>query len=178
MAPLALVAKLTIRWRHLHKLQIWPQDGATSNGHLLCINSITCITCMTCITCITIILIDSGWFWLILIGADWCWLMLIGVEWCWFILYEAMLCYKVLSYQHWPMSGAPKQPNEALQTTFQSTKSIRGRSRHVWLTYSRKSKILGFWLAEWKCLKGNFSRTSFEQHQGQTNIKMDQHIPN
>ena len=62
-----------------------------------------------------------------------------------------MLCYKVLSYQHRPMSGTPKQPNEALQTTFQSTKSIRGRSRHVWLRKSKNLKILAFWLAEWKC---------------------------
>ena len=29
MAPLALVAKLATRWRHLHELQIWPQDGTT-----------------------------------------------------------------------------------------------------------------------------------------------------
>ena len=29
MAPLALVANLATRWRHLHKLQIWPPDGAT-----------------------------------------------------------------------------------------------------------------------------------------------------
>ena len=27
MAPLALVAKLASRWRHLHELQIWPQYG-------------------------------------------------------------------------------------------------------------------------------------------------------
>ena len=27
MAPLAFVANLTTRWRHLHKLQIWPPDG-------------------------------------------------------------------------------------------------------------------------------------------------------
>ena len=52
-----------------------------------------------------------------------------------------MLCYKVLSYQHWPMSGAPKQPNEALQTTFQSTKTIRGLPKGVWPTFE-KSKIL------------------------------------
>ena len=26
MAPFALVANLTTRWRHLHKLQIWPPD--------------------------------------------------------------------------------------------------------------------------------------------------------
>ena len=29
MAPLALVAILTTRWRHLLKLQVWPPDGAT-----------------------------------------------------------------------------------------------------------------------------------------------------
>ena len=29
MAPLALVANLATRWRHLHYLQIWPPDGAT-----------------------------------------------------------------------------------------------------------------------------------------------------
>ena len=29
MAPFALVANLTTRWRHLHKLQIWPPDGTT-----------------------------------------------------------------------------------------------------------------------------------------------------
>ena len=29
MAPLAFVANLTTRWRHLHYLQIWPPDGAT-----------------------------------------------------------------------------------------------------------------------------------------------------
>ena len=29
MAPLALVANLATRWRHLHWLQIWPPDGAT-----------------------------------------------------------------------------------------------------------------------------------------------------
>ena len=29
MVPLALVAKLATRWRHLHELQIWPQDGTT-----------------------------------------------------------------------------------------------------------------------------------------------------
>ena len=28
MAPLALVANLTTRWHHLHKLQTWTQDGA------------------------------------------------------------------------------------------------------------------------------------------------------
>ena len=48
MAPLELVAKLATRWRHLHKFQIWPPDGATRNGHLL--QSITCITCITCLT--------------------------------------------------------------------------------------------------------------------------------
>ena len=29
MAPLALVANLATRWRHLHLLQIWPPDGTT-----------------------------------------------------------------------------------------------------------------------------------------------------
>ena len=29
VAPLALFANLTTRWRHLHELQIWPPDGAT-----------------------------------------------------------------------------------------------------------------------------------------------------
>ena len=29
MAPLALVAHLATRWRHLHLLQIWPPDGTT-----------------------------------------------------------------------------------------------------------------------------------------------------
>ena len=29
MASLTLVANLVTRWRHLHKLQIWPPDGAT-----------------------------------------------------------------------------------------------------------------------------------------------------
>ena len=29
MVPLALVATLATRWHHLHKLQIWPPDGAT-----------------------------------------------------------------------------------------------------------------------------------------------------
>ena len=29
MAPHTLVANLATRWRHLHKLQIWPPDGAT-----------------------------------------------------------------------------------------------------------------------------------------------------
>ena len=29
MATLALVANLATRWRHLHKLQIWPLDGTT-----------------------------------------------------------------------------------------------------------------------------------------------------
>ena len=29
MAPLTFVANLATRWRHLHKLQICPQDGAT-----------------------------------------------------------------------------------------------------------------------------------------------------
>ena len=28
MAPLALVTKLSTRWRHLHRFQIWPPDGA------------------------------------------------------------------------------------------------------------------------------------------------------
>ena len=51
----ASVAKLSTRWRHLHELQIWPPDGATRNGHLLCIDSITCITCISCKTCITCI---------------------------------------------------------------------------------------------------------------------------
>jgi len=29
MAPLALVANLATRWRHLHYFQIWPPHGAT-----------------------------------------------------------------------------------------------------------------------------------------------------
>ena len=29
MAPLVLVLELATRWRHLHELQIWPQDGTT-----------------------------------------------------------------------------------------------------------------------------------------------------
>ena len=29
MARLALVANMATRWRHLHRLQIWPPDGAT-----------------------------------------------------------------------------------------------------------------------------------------------------
>ena len=29
MAPPALVSNLATRWRHLHKLQIWPPDGTT-----------------------------------------------------------------------------------------------------------------------------------------------------
>ena len=29
MAPFTFVANLASRWRHLHKLQIWPPDGAT-----------------------------------------------------------------------------------------------------------------------------------------------------
>ena len=29
MAPLELVANMATRWRHLHKLQSWPPDGAT-----------------------------------------------------------------------------------------------------------------------------------------------------
>ena len=45
-----------------------------------------------------------------------------------------MLCYKVLSYQHRPMSGTPKQPNEAVQTTFQSTKYVGGPSSQACLT--------------------------------------------
>ena len=32
MAPLTLVANLATRWRHLHKLQIWPSDGTTYNN--------------------------------------------------------------------------------------------------------------------------------------------------
>ena len=35
VAPLALVPNLTTRWRHLHELKNWPQDGAT------------CISCMS-----------------------------------------------------------------------------------------------------------------------------------
>ena len=34
MAPLALVANMATRWRHLHYLQIWPPDGVTCKyGH-------------------------------------------------------------------------------------------------------------------------------------------------
>ena len=29
VAPLALVPNLATRWRHLHELKNWPQDGAT-----------------------------------------------------------------------------------------------------------------------------------------------------
>ena len=29
MAPLALIANLATRWRHLQYLQIWPPDGTT-----------------------------------------------------------------------------------------------------------------------------------------------------
>ena len=29
MVPLASVAKLATRWRHLHQLQLWPPDGTT-----------------------------------------------------------------------------------------------------------------------------------------------------
>ena len=35
VAPLALVPNLATRWRHLHELKNWPQDGAT------------CISCMS-----------------------------------------------------------------------------------------------------------------------------------
>ena len=52
-----------------------------------------------------------------------------------------MLCYKVLSYQHRPTSGTPKEPTEALQTHLQSTKTIRGLPKGVWPTFG-KSKIL------------------------------------
>ena len=75
MAPLALVAKLSTRWRHLHWLQILPPDGTTCIGckfghqmaplglvpnlvtrwrhlHWLQIwppDGTTCITCITCL---------------------------------------------------------------------------------------------------------------------------------
>ena len=52
-----------------------------------------------------------------------------------------MLCYKVLSYQHRPTSGTPKEPTEALQTHLQSTKTIRGLPKGVWPTFE-KTKIL------------------------------------
>ena len=42
-------------------------------------------------------------------------------------------------------------------------------------------RIWRFWASGWlseNVPKGNFSRTSFKQRQGQPNIKMDQHIPN
>ena len=29
VAPLALVPNLATRWRHMHELKNWPQDGAT-----------------------------------------------------------------------------------------------------------------------------------------------------
>ena len=32
MAPLALVANFATRWRYLHRMQIWPPDGATCNS--------------------------------------------------------------------------------------------------------------------------------------------------
>ena len=51
-----------------------------------------------------------------------------------------MLCYKVLSYQHRPTSGTPKEPTEALQTHLQSTKTIRGLPKGVWPRFG-KSKI-------------------------------------
>ena len=35
VAPLALVPNLATRWRYLHELKNWPQDGAT------------CISCMS-----------------------------------------------------------------------------------------------------------------------------------
>ena len=62
-----------------------------------------------------------------------------------------MLCYKVLSYQHRPMSGTPKQQNEALQTTFQSTKTIRGLPKGVWPTFE-KSKILTIFTQPKSCV--------------------------
>ena len=49
---LELVPILATRLRYLHQLQIWPPDGATRNGHRLCIESITCIESIICITCI------------------------------------------------------------------------------------------------------------------------------
>ena len=34
VAPLALVPNLATRWRHLHELKNWPQDGATCISYM------------------------------------------------------------------------------------------------------------------------------------------------
>ena len=34
VAPLALVPNLATRWRHLHELTNWPQDGATCISYM------------------------------------------------------------------------------------------------------------------------------------------------
>ena len=80
MAPLALVANLTTRWHYLHKLQIWPPDGAicisckfghqmmplalvadlpTRWYHLYCFQSWP-PDCITCIATVGIDLVSSS----------------------------------------------------------------------------------------------------------------------
>ena len=64
MAPLTLVANLATRWRHLHKFQFWPPDGATcigcKFGHQMAPRALVYITCITSLLWISLLALSAS----------------------------------------------------------------------------------------------------------------------